>query len=120
MRTLLSTTALALGLAFASPVSAQMCGSSNVGQAGATAQSQTGTTAQPGGMMGMCGGMMGQRQTIPTAEEQLEGKSAKPQQQAGMCACCRSMAMMRGGQQDGQGGGMGGMNMPGMEQPKPQ
>jgi hypothetical protein len=70
-------------------------------------------TAQSGGMGGMCGGMMGQRQQIPTAEEMLEGKSAKPQQSGMMCACCRNMAMMRGGQQGGQG-------MPGMEMPKQQ
>jgi hypothetical protein len=112
MRILLSTTALALVLGFAAPASAQMCGGGNVGQAGATAQ--PGATAQSGGMMGMCGGMTGQR--IPTAEEQLEGKAAKPQQSGMMCACCRNMAMMRGGQQ----GGGGGMNMPGMEMPKPQ
>jgi hypothetical protein len=43
--------------------------------------------------------MMGQRQQVPTAEQMLEGKTAKPQQSAGMCACCRNMAMMRGGQQ---------------------
>jgi hypothetical protein len=118
MRTVLSTTALALVLGFASPASAQMCGD-NVGQAPTTAQ--PGPTAQPRSMGGMmCGGMMGQRQAIPTAEEMLEGKSAKPQPQAGMCACCRNMAMMGGGQQGSQGGGMGGMNMPRMEQPKPQ
>jgi hypothetical protein len=103
MRTLLSTTAVILALGFASPASAQMCGAGNVGQAGATAQSA--------GMGGMCGGMMGQR--TPTAEEMLEGKPAKPQQSGMMCPCCRNMAMMRGGQQGGQG-------MPGMEMPKPQ
>jgi hypothetical protein len=112
MRILLSTTALALVLGFASPASAQMCGGDNVGQAGAAAQS--GATAQSGGMGGMmCGGTTGQR--TPTAEEMLEGKPAKPQQSSGMCACCRNMAMMRGGQQGG-----GGMQMPGMEMPKPQ
>ena len=119
MRIFLSTTALTLVLGFAAPASAQMCGG-NVGQAPTTAQSgapaQPSAAPQAGGMMGMCGGMMGQRQAIPTAEEMLEGKPAKPQQQAGMCACCRNMAMM-GGQQGGQGGSM---NMPGMEQPKPQ
>jgi hypothetical protein len=46
--------------------------------------------------------MMGQRQQVRTAEEMLEGESAKPQQSEGMCACCRSMAMMRGGQQGGK------------------
>jgi hypothetical protein len=104
MRILLSTSALALVLGFAAPASAQMCGGGNVGQAPATAQS--GPTAQSSGMagMGMCGGMMGQRQQVPTAEEMLEGKTAKPQQSA-MCACCRNMAMMRGGQPD-SGGGM--------------
>jgi hypothetical protein len=114
MRILLSTSALALVLAFAAPASAQMCGGGNVGQAPVTA----GPTAQSSGMagMGMCGGMVGERQQVPTAEEMLEGKPAKPQQSAGMCACCRNMAMMRGGQQ----GGSGGMNMPGIEQPKPQ
>jgi hypothetical protein len=116
MRTLLSTAALALVLGLASPASAQMCGGGNVGQAGATAApAQPGATAQSGGMM--CGGTTGQR--IPTAEEMLEGKPAKPQQSGMMCACCRNMAMMGGGQQGGSGGS-GGMNMPGMEMPKPQ
>jgi hypothetical protein len=50
----------------------------------------------------MFGGMMGQRQAIPTAEEMLESKPAKPQQSAGMCGCCRTLAMM-GGQRGGQG-----------------
>ena len=121
MRILLFTTALALVLGFAAPASAQMCGGGNAGQAPTTVQSgataQPSATAQPGGGMGMCG-MMGQRQAIPTAEEMLEGKTAKPQQSAGMCGCCRNMAMMGGGQQGGQGGG--GMNMPGMGEPKPQ
>jgi hypothetical protein len=121
MRILLSTAALAVVLSFAAPASAQMCGGGNVGQSSTTAQSgttdQPSATAQPSGSMGMCG-MMGQRQAIPTAEEMLEGKTARPQQSAGMCGCCRNMAMMGGGQRGGEGGG--GMNMPGMEHPKPQ
>ena len=48
----------------------------------------------------------------------VHGTPAQPQQ-SGMCACCRNMAMMRGGQQGGTGG-HGGMHMPGMEPPKPQ
>ena len=120
MRILLSTTALALVLGFASPAAAQMCVGGNTGQAGATAAPST-DTASGGGMMAMCGGMMGQRQAIPTAEEQLEGKPAKPQQSGMMCACCRNMAMMQGkGGTDSGGKSMPGMNMPGIEMPKPQ
>ena len=96
MRILFSTTALVLFLGFAGSASA-MCGG---GQAGASSA-------------GMCGPMntgqaVGQTQGSPEAN--------KPQQQAGMCGCCRNMAMMRRGQQ----GDSGGMNMPGMEMPKPQ
>ena len=112
MTRLLALALFGVTLAAASPASAQMCGG-NVGQAGTADQS--GVTAQSGGM---CGGMMGQRQSIPTAEEMLEGKPAKPQQAGMMCACCRNMAMMRGGQQGGQGGDHG--NMPGMDMPKQQ
>ena len=103
MRILLSTTALALVLALASPVSAQMCGGS--GQAGATVSGA-----------GMCGGMGGMTGQAPSATPD----QSKPQQ-TGMCGCCRNMAMMMG-PRSGQGGSMQmpGMNMPGMEMPKPQ
>ena len=111
MTRLLALALFSVTLSAASPASAQMCGGGNVGQAGTAAQS--GATAQSGGMGGMCGGMMGQRQQVPTAEEMLEGKPAKPQQSGMMCACCRNMAMMRGGQPGGQG-------MPGMDMPKQQ
>ena len=94
MRILLSTTALALVLGLASPAIAQMCGA---GQTGASA----------GG--GMCGGNM------MTGQAPVATPDASKPQSSGMCGCCRNMAMMRGGQ-----GGGGGMNMPGMEMPKPQ
>ena len=83
------------------PASAQMCGGG---------QQQ----AQASGPMsgGMCG-MMGTQADDPMADKPAQ----KPQQQSGMCPCCKNMAMMRGG--------MGGMmqqhhGMPGMEPPKPQ
>lgn len=97
MRVLLSTTALALVLAAASPASAQMCGGG-----------QAGTTAAAGGMCG--GGMTGQ---APAASP----SAPAPQQSSGMCSCCRNMAMMRGGQ---GGMNMPGHSMPGMEMPKAQ
>jgi len=99
MRTLPLLGALALfGLA-AQPASAQMCGGSG--------QQAQASTAQ-GGMM--CGGM-GAAVGDPMADKPAQ----KPQQQSGMCPCCRNMAMMRGG----MGGGMQ-HDMPGMGQPKQQ
>jgi hypothetical protein len=90
-KTLLSVAALALFGALTLPAAAQMCGA---GQ-----QAQTSTTAQ-GGMM--CG--------APTADDPMADKSEQKPQAAGMCACCRNMAMMkRGGMMGGQKG------MPGMD-----
>jgi hypothetical protein len=53
-----------------------------------------------------------QAQTSTPAPSATPGQSTP--QQAGGCACCKNMAMMRGGQ------GGGGMNMPGMEMPRAQ
>jgi hypothetical protein len=94
MRTLVTLGALAL-FGLVQPATAQRCGP---GQ-----QAQASTPNQGMGMM--CG--MG-----PAAQEDpMADKPAQPQQRADMCVCCRNMAMMRGGQS-------GGMNMPGMQQPK--
>ena len=62
----------------------------------------------------MCGGMGAAAQDDPMADKPAQ----KPQQQSGMCPCCKNMAMMRGG----MGGGMMQQHhgMPGMEPPKPQ
>ena len=69
-------------LTFTIPASAQMmCGP---GQA----QSQSSTPA-PGGAMMMCG--MGQA----AGDDPMADKPGTPPQRQGMCACCRSMAMMR-------------------------
>lgn len=102
MRTLatLSATLSALALfGLPQPAAAQMmCAPGQQAQANAS-------TPGPGGIM--CGGMN------MTADDPMADKPAQPQQSSsGMCACCRNMAMMRGGQ--------GGMNMPGTEPPKQQ
>lgn len=82
-------TALVLVGALTLPASAQMCGSGQQTQA-------TGT----GGMM--CG-------ATRAADDPMADKSQKPQA-TGMCACCKNMAMMKGGgMMDGH------KNMPGMD-----
>jgi len=78
----------------AAPAAAQMCGPGQQAQA---------SSQQPGAGM-MCG-MMGQR----AADDPMADKPGqKPQQQSGMCGCCRNMAMMGGS-------GMQHHNMPGMQ-----
>ena len=96
-KTLFALFALSATLA-AAPASAQMCGPGQQAQA---------SSQQSGGMM--CG-MMGQR----AADDPMADKSEqKPQQQSGMCGCCRNMAMMGSG-------GMQHQNMPAMNMPKQQ
>ena len=97
-KTLFALFALSAALT-AAPASAQMmCGAPQQAQA---------SGQQSGGMM--CG-MTGQR----AADDPMADKSEqKPQQQSGMCGCCRNMAMMGGG-------GMQHHNMPGMNMPKQQ
>ena len=96
MRTLMTLGALAL-FGLVQPAAAQMCGPGQQAQASTPGQAT-------GGMM--CG-MGAAAQDDPMAD-----KPAQPQQRAGMCPCCRNMAMMRGGQPQG------GSSMPGMEMPK--
>ena len=92
-KTLLSVGVLALFGAMTLPASAQMCGPGQQAQA-----SSPGT----GGMM--CGG------TRAVDDPMADKSEQKPQTSGGMCACCKNMAMMKGG------GMMGGhKNMPGME-----
>ena len=97
MRTLATLSALAL-FGLVQPAAAQMmCAPGQQAQA---------STPASGGMM--CGGMN------MTADDPMADKPSEPQKQSGgMCACCRNMAMMKGGHG-------GGMNMPGMEPPKQQ
>jgi hypothetical protein len=97
VKALAALSALAL-IGLAQPAAAQMMCAP--GQ-----QAQASTPAASGGMM--CGGMN------MTADDPMADKPAQPQQTGGMCACCKTMAMMRGGSH-------GGMTMPGMEPPKPQ
>ena len=115
MRIILSLGTLGLGLLFAVPASAQMCGG---GQAGGTC-GMTPTQAQQ-----------------PQAQPPGAAPNQSTPQQAGCgCACCRNMAMMgrpsgqpsgeQGGEQGAQpqggqpqGGQRGGGNMPGMNMPK--
>jgi len=103
MRPLLMFGALAL-FGLVQPAAAQMCG--------APSQQAQASTPSQGGMM--CGGMGAAAQDDPMADRRAQ----KPQQQSGMCPCCKNMAMMRGG----MGGGMMQQHqgMPGMESPKPQ
>src|SRR3954463_3873592 len=82
MRILLATTAIAL-LFGLSPASAAMCGG------GGQQQSMMGGGS--GG--GMCGG--GSKQMSERPNQPQEG-----QKQAGMCGCCKDMAMMGGGKSD--------------------
>jgi|SRR5215213_6458319 len=99
MRTLFAVGALAL-FGMVQPASAQMCGGGQQQQAQA-----------PGGMSGGMCGPVGKQDDDPMADKPAQ----KPQQQSGMCPCCRNMAMMRGG--------MGGRMMQqhhGMEPPKQQ
>ena len=93
-KTLFALFALSATLA-AAPASAQMmCAPGQQAQA----------SGQQGGGM-MCG--MGRQ----AADDPMADKSEqKPQQQSGMCPCCRNMAMMGG--QHGQHHQMPGMNMP--------
>ena len=94
-KTLFATTALS-ALLLVAPANAQMCGPGQQAQA----------SGQQGGGM-MCG-MMGR----PAADDPMADKPAQqPQQQSGMCPCCRNMSMMGGG-------GMQQHNMPGMDMPK--
>ena len=94
---LMSLGVLALfGVGLTVPASAQMC---SPGQ-----QVQSSTPAA-GGMM--CGGAMGAAVDDPMAD-----KPAQTPQASGMCACCKNMAMMKGGMMGGQ------KDMPGMQVPK--
>jgi hypothetical protein len=98
MRALLSFGVVAVAIGMTSPASAQMMCSPATGQGAAAA----------GGMM--CGGTTGQ-----APAQAPNATPANPQAQGmGGCPCCRNMAGMMGGQRGG------GMNMPGMEMPKPQ
>ena len=94
MRALIPFGALALAVMI-QPASAQMC---SPGQAQAA-------TAASGGMM--CGGAMGAAVDDPMAD-----KPAQKPQAGGMCACCKNMAMMRGGKPGGMQHDMPGMDMP--------
>jgi hypothetical protein len=85
------------------PASAMMCGGGQ--QASGKAMSSGNSVST--GMM--CSPSNAAAQSDPMADQ-----PAQPQQQSGMCPCCRNMAMMRGG----MGGGMQHHNMPGMEMPK--
>ena len=88
---LLSLGVLALfGVGLTVPASAQIC-----------SPGQQASTPAAGGMM--CGGAMGSAVDDPMADKLVQ----KPQA-GGMCACCKNMAMMKGGQKD----------MPGMQMPK--
>ena len=91
-KTLLYVGVLALFGAMTLPASAQMCGP---GQ-----QAQASTTA-PGGMM--CGG------TSAATDDPMADKSEQKPQAGGMCACCKNMAMMKGGMMRGH------RDMPGMD-----
>jgi len=97
MRAILSAATLALLFAV-SPAAAMMCG----GQQPQASSSNTVTS-------GMMCGATGTAQDDPMADKPAQ----KPQQQMGMCPCCRNMAMMRGG-----ASGMQHHNMPGMDMPK--
>ena len=96
-KTLFALFALSATLAAAPAAAQMMCGAGQQAQA---------SGQQSGGMM--CG--MGQR----AADDPMADKSEqKPQQQSGMCPCCRNMAMMGSH-------GMQHHNMPGMNMPKQQ
>jgi hypothetical protein len=90
---LLSVGVAALLAAMTLPASAQMCGP---GQ-----QAQASTTIPGGGMM--CGG------TNAATDDPMAEKSEQKPQRGGMCACCKNMAMMKGGMMGGH------KDMPGMD-----
>jgi hypothetical protein len=91
-KTVLSVGALALFGAMTLPASAQMCGSGQQTQA-----------AAPGTSSMMCGGTR-------AVDDPMADKSQQKPQVGGMCACCKNMAMMKGGgMMDGH------KNMPGMD-----
>jgi hypothetical protein len=96
-KTVLALATLAL-LGFAQPTNAMMCGAGQQAQASTQAQG------------GMCG--MGQA----AVDDPMADKPAQKPQAGGMCACCKNMAMMRGGSM----GGGAQHNMPGMDMPKQQ
>ena len=52
------------------------------------------------------------------ADDPMADKPAEKPKSAGICPCCRNMAMMRGGAGMGGGGGMQHHNMPGMDMSK--
>ena len=87
MRTFLSVGAVAIALGFVTPASAQMCG----------------------GAGGMCGGSMTPAQAQSSTPAPMTTPGQSTPQQAGGCACCKNMAMMRS---------QGGQGMPGMDMPK--
>ena len=96
-KTLLSVGVMALFAGLTLPAPAQMmCGPGQQAQA----------STAGGGMT--CGAPMGAAASDPM----VAPGTSKPQS-SGMCACCRNMAMMRGGT-------MGGHKDTGMEMPKPQ
>jgi len=100
MRLVLTLGALAL-IGFAQPAAAQMCGGGQQVQASGNTMSS--------GMM--CGAMQ-------AADDPMADKPAEKRKSAGMCPCCRNMAMMQGGAGMGGGGGMQHHNMPGMDMSK--
>jgi hypothetical protein len=98
-KTLFAVAAFAL-FGAVQPASAMMCGG--------TQQSQATSNTVTTGMM--CG-------PVQAADDPMADKPAQPQQQSGMCPCCKNMAMMKGGMGGSTGGGMM-HNMPGVEAPK--
>jgi hypothetical protein len=89
-KTFLATSALAtlFAAALAMPAPAQMmCAPGQPAQASSPQQSA-----------GMMCGMMGRQ----VQDNPMTQQPAQPQQRAGMCPCCRNMAMMGGGMMDGQ------------------
>ena len=88
------------------PAAAQTCGPGS--------QEQTSTPSR-----GMMCGMMGQA----ASDDPMADKATPKSQQAGMCPCCRNMAMMGGMMGGGMMGSQPGsqpQHMPGMQMPRPQ
>ncbi len=83
--------------AISSPAAAQMCGA--------------GQQARPSAGMSSGGAMCGM--TNQAADDPMADKKPEAANRAGMCPCCRNMAMMRGGM-----GGMQHRDMPGMDMPR--
>ncbi len=108
MRSSIALAALTLALGWTGPSAAQMmCGP---GQTGSTAAAPS------------SGGMMCSMMRPASSQAPAIGQQSQPQQRQGMCACCQHMAMMQGGQSQGEShggmGGMGGMDHPMTPQPR--